>query len=444
MKETKRNGITALVGALIVIVVILIGVAAYAFAYPPTTTTTSTVTTTSTAVSTTTVGGTGGTQTVTSTVSGTGVSTVTSTVTATSGLASAIGALKIGIILPLTPSDNSWNYNAYDAINKLKTDFGFTLSVSENQASGTDADVPAQQWAAQGYNIVIFQGGQYQAEANTFAKQHPSIMSVCVDCTVANYSNVYRIWLDLSGGGFVLGAMAGMVSQTHKFGLVGGGDIPSIWEGHEGFISGVMYTSPVTPSITNTFEAFAWADVSGAQTSATNDYTSGADVVFSSGDGIDVGVLGAALAQPTTPQVWASNVYTNLTAILPADNRILLGSIVVDYYTPLFKAMEQFVTNNWHWGYTKVDMASGLIAVQPGPNLPANVKAAGLLLQSDIVEGAIQISFASTSGGSPYCFVNPSASSCADSTLTVPSGGGTPTGNMAAEFNYLPQASSLP
>jgi basic membrane lipoprotein Med (substrate-binding protein (PBP1-ABC) superfamily) len=415
MKGTKRKGITALVGGLIVIILLLIGVAAYAFLYPPTSTP----------------------STVTTTVSG-------AATTVTAGTASAIGALKIGIILPLTPADNSWNYNANDAINKLKAEFGFTLSTAENKASGTDADVPAQQWAAQGYNIVIFQGGQYQAEANTFAKQHPSIMSVCIDCTVANYSNVYRIWLDLSGGGFVLGAMAGMVSQSHKFGLVGGGDIPSIWEGHEGFIAGVTYTSPATPTITNTFEPFAWADVAGAQTTATNDYTNGADVVFSSGDGVDVGVLGAALAQPATPQVWASNVYTNLTAILPADNKILLGSIVLDYYSPFFKAMEQFVANDWHWGYTKVDMASGLIAVQPGPNLPAAVKAAGLLLQSEIVEGQIQISFASTSGGAPYCFANPKASSCADTTLTVPSGGGMPTGNMAAQFNYLPTVSSLP
>jgi len=437
MKGTKRNGITALVGALIVIVVILIGVAAYAFAYPPTSTTTTT--TTATAVSTTTVttGGTGGTQTVTTTA------TSTTTVTGT-GVASAIGALKIGIVLPLTPADNSWNYNANDAVTKLQKEFGFILSVAENKASGTDADVPAQQWAAQGYNIVIFQGGQYQAEANTFAQQHPAIMSVCVDCTVANFSNVYRIWLDLSGGGFVLGAMAGMISQSHKFGLVGGGDIPSIWEGHEGFIAGVTYTSPATPTITNTFEPFAWADIAGAQTTATNDYTNGADVVFSSGDGVDVGVLGAALAQPSTPQVWASNVYTNLTAILPADNKILLGSIVLDYYSPMFKAMEQYVTGDWHWGYTKVDMASGLIAVQPGPNLPAKVKAAGLLLQSEIVEGQIVISFASDSSGAPHCFDSPSASSCADNTLTVPSGGGMPTGNMAAQFNYLPPVSTLP
>ena len=402
MKGTKRSGITALVGALIVI---LIGVAAYAFAYPPTSVTTTTKTSTA---------------------------------------ASALSKLKVGFILPLTPADDSWNYNAYNAMQKLKSEYNFTLSVSENIASGTDAAVPAGTWAGEGYNIVVFMGGQYQQEANTFAGANPSIMSVCVDCTVANYSNVYRIWLDLSGGGFVLGAMAGMVSKTHKFGLVGGGDIPSIWEGHEGFIAGVTYTSLVTPSITNTFEAFAWADVSGAQTSATNDYTAGADVVFSSGDGIDVGVLGAAMAQPASPQIWATNVYTNLTAIEPSDNRILLGSIVIDYASPFFKAMLDYVNNNWHWGYTKVDMPSGLERVQPGPDVPSNIAAAGLALQSDIVEGSIQISFASTSGGSPYCFVNPSASTCADTTLTVPTGGGTPTGNMAAQFNYLPPASSLP
>jgi len=406
MQLKKRNGITALVGALIVIIIILVGVAAYAFLYPST--------------------------------------GATKTVTSSAAAASAIGKLKIGIILPLTPADNSWNYNAFNAIEKLQSEFNFTLSNAQNKASGTDADPVAKQWAAQGYNIVIFQGGQYQAEANTFAGAYPNIMSVCVDCTVANYSNVYRIWLDLSGGGFVLGAMAGMVSQTHKFGLVGGGDIPSIWQGHEGFIAGVMYTSPATPTITNTFEPFAWADVAGAQTTATNDFTTGADVVFSSGDGVDVGVLGAALAQPASPQVWASNVYTNLTAILPADNKILLGSIVVDYSTPFFKAMLDYVSNNWHYGYTKVDMASGTISVQPGPNLPTGVKKAGLALQSDIVEGLITVSFKGAATGDPYCFDNPKDSTCADTTLTVPSAGGIPTGNMAALFSYLPPVSSLP
>jgi basic membrane lipoprotein Med (substrate-binding protein (PBP1-ABC) superfamily) len=419
MKGTKRSGITALVGALIVIIVILVGVAAYAFAYPPTP---APVTTTTTF-----------------TASGSAT-----TVTVSKGVASEIGALKVGLILPLTPADDSWNYNAHYQLLALQKEFNFTSSESDNQASGSTALPVAQTWAAAGYNVIILQGAQYQAMAQQIAPQYPKTLFVCVDCTVANYSNVYRIWLDLSGGGFVLGAMAGMLSTSDKFGLLGGGFVPSIWEGHEGFISGILYTYSGTPTFLNKFEAFAWADSAGAETDATADYTNGAQIVFSSGDGIDVGVLGAAMNQPTSTQVWATNVYTNLTAVEPADNRILLGSIIVNYAPLYFKAMLDYVTGNWAWGYTKADMASGVIRVQPGPNVPTKIAQAGLVLQNDIVEGAITLSFKTDSSGNPYCFDNPKNTSCADTSLVVPPGGGQPTGNTAALFNYLPPVSSLP
>ncbi len=419
MYGTKRNGITALVGALIVIIIILIGVAGYAFLYPPTSGTPSTATTTVN-------------NTVTTTMSGTAVAT---------GLA----ALKVGLIEPITPADNSWNYQAEAELKTLQSQYGFTLSFSENKVSGTDAQPVAQQWASQGYGVIFLQGVQYQVMANTIAPQYPHTVFVCVDCTAANYSNVYRIWLDISGGGFVLGAIAGMISQTHKFGLVGGGFVPSIWGGHEGFKAGVLYTSASTPTFFNKFETFAWSDSAGAQTDATSDYTNGADVVFSSGDGIDVGVLGAAMAQPTTTQVWATNVYTNLTAVVPADNRVLLGSIVVNWAALFNKVLIDYVTHNYSWGFLTANMQSGIVQVQPGPNLPANVKAAGKALQNDITLGSIILYFKTNpSTGHPFCFDNTSDASCADSSLVVPSGGGAPTGNTAAQFNYLPPLSSLP
>ncbi len=422
MKATKRNGITALVGALIIIVIILIGVAAYAFAYPPAGTT------------------------VTTTVSG-GASTITKTTTltttATGQTASAIGALKVGLIEPITPADNSWNYQAHAELQKLQQIYGFTFSEQDNKVSGTDAQPVAAQWASSGYNVIFLQGVQYQTMASTIAPTYPNTLFVCVDCTAANSSNVYRIWLDISGGGFVLGAMAGMLSQSHKFGLVGGGFVPSIWGGHEGFKAGVLYTTSATPTFYNKFEAFAWSDQAGAQTDATNDYTNGADIVFSSGDGIDVGVLAAAMAQPTSPQVWATNVYTNLTAILPADNRVLLGSIVVNWATLYNKALIDYVTHNWMWGFATANMASGIVQVNPGPNVPAAIRTAGLQLQSDIVVGTIVLYFASDSNGSPHCFNSPNDAACADTSLVVPSGGGAPTGDTAAQFNYLPPVSSL-
>ena len=431
MKGRNRTGFTALVGALIVIVVILIGVAAYAFAYPATSVTTSTV------VSTTTVTGGGGTQTVTH----------TTTVTAT-GAASAISALKVGLIEPITPADNSWNYQAPEELTKLQSLYGFTFSEQDNLVSGTDAQPVASQWASSGYNVIFLQGIQYQTMASTIAPTYPHTVFVCVDCLAANYSNVYRIWLDISGAGFVLGAMAGMLSKTDKFGLVGGGFVPSIWGGHEGFKAGVLYTATATPTFYNKIEAFAWSDANGAKTDATSDYTNGADIVFSSGDGIDVGVLGAALAQPATPKVWATNVYSNLTAVVPADNGILLGSIVVNWATLYNKALIDYTTGNWQWGFSTANMASGVVQVNPGPNVPTNIRHAGLALQTSIVIGSIATYFKTDSNGNPH-FFNPAAANvddptCADKSLTVPSGGGTPTGDTAMQFSYLPTVSSLP
>ncbi len=416
MKGMKRNGITALVGGLAILVILLAAVAAYAFAYPP-----------SGGTTTTTVGG-----------------TVTTTVTATGGQASAISQLKVGLIEPITPADNSWNYQASSELKKLQQTYGFTFSESDNKVSGTDAQPVAEQWASSGYGVIFLQGVQYQTMASTIAPKYPNTLFVCVDCTAANSSNVYRIWLDISGGGFVLGAMAGMLSQSHKFGLVGGGFVPSIWGGHEGFISGVLYTTSATPTFYNKFETFAWADSAGAQTDANNDYTNGADIVFSSGDGIDVGVLGAAMSRPATPQVWATNVYTNLTAILPADTRVLLGSIVVNWATLYNKALIDYVTHNWQWGFVTANMASGIVQVNPGPNVPSNIRQAGLKLQSMIVVGTIVLYFNSDSNGNPHCFDTATDPVCGDTTLTVPSGGGAPTGDTTARFNYLPPQSSLP
>lgn len=413
MKGTKREGITALVGALIVIIILLLGVAAYAFIYPP-----SSPGTTVTSVSTT-------------------------TITATGAQASAISSLKVGLIEPITPADNSWNYQAHAELLKLQQEYGFTFSEQDNKVSGTDAQPVAAQWASSGYNVVFLQGVQYQTMASTIAPQYPHTLFVCVDCTAANYSNVYRIWLDISGGGFVLGAMAGMLSKSDKFGLIGGGFVPSIWGGHEGFKAGVLYTTSGTPTFYNKFEAFAWSDSAGAQTDATNDYTNGADVVFSSGDGIDVGVLAAAMAQPASTQVWATNVYSNLTAVVPADNRVLLGSIVVNWAALYNKALIDYVTGNWQWGFSTANMASGIVQVNPGPNVPANIRAAGLKLQQSIVIGTIVLYFNSDSNGNPHCFDSPNDATCADTSLAVPSGGGMPTGNTAAQFNYLPPVSSL-
>lgn len=396
----KRKALTQLEGGLIVLVIILAALTTYAFiSRPP-----------------------GG-----------------QTQTTSTAAALAISKLKVGMIVPIDAADHSWNYQAEHSLQLLQKEYNFSLSITENKFDGTSAQPVAEQYASQGYNVIFLQGIQYQVMASTIAPKYPNTLFVCVDCFAANYSNVYRIWLDLGQGGFILGVMAGLVSKTDIFGLVGGGRVPSIWAGHEGFKAGVLYslnaTKPgTTPTFIEKYEAFSWSDSAGAQKDATAAYNQGADVVFSSGDGIDVGVIGAAKSVSSTKQVWATNVYSNLSAVDPTVANVLLGSIVVNW-GPLYNAaLNDYVNGNWRWGFVTANMGGGMVKVQPGPNVPANVKAIASKLQDMFTQGAIVMYFKTNPAtGDPLCFDNPNQAGCSDSSLA----------STAAQFNYLPKFSSL-
>lgn len=400
MKE--KSALTRLEGVLVVLVILLAAVAAYGFSAAPGAVSTTTATFTSTLVSTTTL---------------TGVQP------------SQLAQLKIGLILPIEPSDNSWNYQAAYSLQQLQKLYGFKLDITTNKFDGTAAEPVAVNYAQQGYNIVFLQGIQYQVMASKIAPQFPNTLFVCVDCFASNASNVYRIWLDLGEGGFILGAMAGKLTKSNTLGLIGGGRVPSIWAGHEGFKAGALYTNP-SVKFSEKYEAFSWADVQGAQKDATLMIQNGADVVFSSGDGIDVGVVQAALASPT--HVWVTNVYSNLSAVRPDVRPVLLGSIVVDWGVLYGAAIRDYVLGTWRWGFFTANMESGVVKVQPGPNVPADVKSLANKLQNMIITGSIIMSFdVNPQTGSPLCFDQPTLPQCADTSLN----------NTAAKFNYLPPLS---
>ncbi len=391
MKE--RRAMTKLESGLVVLVIIVAAVAAYGFIVVPTGS--------------------------------------TATVTATGAAAAPLSKLKVALILPIDPTDNSWNYQADNSVRALQQAYGFTLNETFNKVSGTDAQPVVVNYANQGFNVIFLQGIQYQTMASTVAPQFPNVLFVCVDCLARNASNVFLIWLDLGGAGFVVGAMAGMLSQSHIYGLVGGGLVPSIWAGHEGFKAGVLYTDPKAKTpFQETFEAFAWADVAGATKTANQEIASGADVVFSSGDGIDVGVLGAA--RSAASQVWATNVYSDLNSIPAAsvDSKILLASVVVDWTIPYAAALRAYVGGTSGNGFLTASIASGIVKVLPGPNVPANVKAEATKLQNDFLLQSLVISFQTNSNtGLPVCFKQtPLTGPCTDSA----------TGNTAAQLNYLP------
>ena len=420
MSSKKVAGITKLSAVLIVLVIIFAGLAAWGLTKPP-----ERVVSTTTAFQTKTVTQSVGAETVTVTKTetvGTGAATVTQTVTETvtktetaPGAAAGVAKLKVLLILPISEEDFSWNHAAYDAITKLKDVYGFELSIERNLFDGTAAEPYAVDYAKRGYNIIVLQGIQYMDMACKIAPDYPKTLFVCVDCFKPCAPNVYNIWMTTEEGGFIMGVIAGKLTKSNKIGLVGGGRVPSIWAGHEAFKAGALYVNPNVEFL-EAYMALSWADVAGAKKTAESHYAAGADVVFSSGDGVDVGVIEAAKEKG----FWANTVYADLPKLKPELADILMGSIVFDWEVVYSAAIRDYLYGTWEYGFLTATMASGIIKVSIGPKVPEDIKNLALDIQSKIMFGAMKIYFdVNPETGNYVCFETPEAEGCAPTAAKV-------------------------
>ena len=304
----------------------------------------------------------------------------TVTTTASGAMASALAKLKVGLILPITPEDYSWNYQANYSLVLIASEFGFNYTVAENLFDGTSAEPVATQWATQGYNVIIGQGIQYQDMFIKIAPQFPNTLFLCVDCFKGGHDgtdpgNVGDVWWYMADGAYLIGMLAGNLTKTNVIGLVGGGRVPSIWAGHEAFKRGVLAVNPKVTFI-ETWMPFSWADVAGAKKAAEEAADQGADFVFSSGDGVDVGVRQAAQEK----NIYCSGVYADSAHLDPAH---IVTSIVVHWDIAYLSALADYARGDYQNIWLQADLFSGMVTLgQFGSMVTANMQAA--ILQQEI------------------------------------------------------------
>jgi basic membrane protein A len=311
--------------------------------------------------------------------------TVTSTVTATVGttvtaeMASAFAKLKVGLIMPITPEDYSWNYQADYSIRLLQKQFGFDLSTAENLFDGTKAEPVATDWATKGYNVIIGQGIQYQDMFNKIAPQFPKTVFVCVDC-FAGTGNVYNVWWYMADGSYLMGLLAGKLTKTNKIGLIGGGRVLSIWAGHEAFKRGAKSVNPNVQFL-ETWMPFSWADVAGAKKSGEQMVDQGVDFLFSSGDGVDVGVRQVAKEK----NILCTGVYADATHLDPDH---IVQNIVVHWDQAYLIAIADYVRGDYQNKWLQADVFGGMVSLgQFGNAVPADLQTSVSQAQSSLRSG---------------------------------------------------------
>lgn len=196
---------------------------------------------------------------------------------------------KVALILEGEISDMSWNATAYAGLQKIEKLGAEVKYVEKIPAANVAENIRS--FADNGYNIIFLATNSYQDAGAKVAKEYPNTMFFMINSQVTA-PNVRSFAIQDAQQGFLMGALAALMSKSGKVGFVGGLEIPPIINGSKGFDQGAKYVNPdieVLSANTNDFN-----DVNKAKELAKSFISQGADVLAPMANQSSLGVMEAA------------------------------------------------------------------------------------------------------------------------------------------------------
>jgi basic membrane lipoprotein Med (substrate-binding protein (PBP1-ABC) superfamily) len=295
---------------------------------------------------------------------------------------SASHALKVALITPSATNDLAFSQAMYSAVESLKTKYNLQISVQDNMYVVADAANAIQQYAAEGYNLIIANGSQYGSTVQQLAPKYPKVSFAWGTAgSTFNLPNVYAYQAAANEGGYVQGYMAGLMSKSKVIGVIGPIDVGDAQLYTDGFKAGVMAadkSATVHLSFTGSF-----SDVS-LMASAAHSYVSeGADILTGSSQSV-VGAIGVAKSSNVA---WFGTQWDQ-SSLAPSQ---VVSSQVYNWVPVLDQILTGIKAGKLGGATYMIDLGNGgeKIVFNSSYPLPASIKATGMSVLSKIESGAL-------------------------------------------------------
>jgi basic membrane protein A and related proteins len=235
--------------------------------------------------------------------------------------------------------DKSFNQTAWEGVQKAKTDGVAQWVQYIETTDAKDYDKNIATFADAGYDVIVTVGFNLTEQTYAAAQKYPAVKFVGIDQFLfadANLAawplaNLVSISYTEDQSGFLVGALASMMSATHKIGAVCGTDaVPPVWRYGEGYKAGAAYEDAkngTTTEVTVVYHSDVGFDKTftdptwGADT-ANSMIDKGADVIFGCGGKTGNGAVDAAAQR----KVYAIGVDTDQYYTLPEAASQMLSS----------------------------------------------------------------------------------------------------------------------
>lgn len=290
--------------------------------------------------------------------------------------------VKIGILIPGSPTDGGFSQQGAEAGKKLEENYGYEVATVE---AGT-ADViksEAETMAAEGYKIVFGHGGQCSAPFAEICEDYPDTWFVTFGGTEVR-DNLFPVCMCAEEGTYVLGVAAGMMTQTDNIAYTLGGDYPAYTKTTMGFALGAK---SVNPDLKIQEAVLSSPDSNECYETTMNQIKSGADFVLSNSN---EGQAGAMKAVGESENVYTFGCLGNFFDMAPGK---VLGNIIGDYNVGYDQATKAILDGTAEAEIMYLTIANGCVSVEWNPDipLPEDVQAAVDQAYEDIKSGKIDV-----------------------------------------------------
>ena len=232
---------------------------------------------------------------------------------------------KVGMLLPGSISDQGWNALAHDGLKAIETELGADINYVES-LTPADWESDFRSYAMQGYHLIFGHGYEYQEAAIAVAQDYPEIVFITsAGASGAIRENVAPIVFRLEQATYLLGMISGMMTQTHKIGIIGGQELPSGSSTFMAFEGGVKSVNP--DAVVQRAYVGDWENIAKAKELALAQIQEGVDFIFHNANEAGIGVFEAVvLAQDAGKTVYSFGANRDQSAVSP---RAVLANAVI-------------------------------------------------------------------------------------------------------------------
>lgn len=258
--------------------------------------------------------------------------------------ASGADKLTVGLVLSVGGlGDKSFNDSAYEGLTRAARELGIEPVYGQPEQMSEDEKY-LRQYAEQGMDLVIGVGFLMKDALEKVSGQFPQARFAIIDAVVEAPNVASLVFLEHEGS-FLVGAIAGLVTETDKVGFVGGMDIPLIHKFEVGYREGAKYVNPDCDVLVayagSGPEAFH--DPVKGKSLALSQFDRGADVIFQAAGSTGNGVIDAARERG----LFAIGVDANQNYMAPGH---VLTSMVKRVDVSVFSIIEDVVQGTFEGG----------------------------------------------------------------------------------------------